>query len=825
MLKNFKQLTFAISILACSVLSAQTDFTMYNMSFVPQSQFLNPATAPKTKFYLGGSGNLGVGLPFSFNDIVKEQVNDTTLKINVKEALGSMNNRLNIPARSGLDLSIGGRINSKLFIHAGITEKIYSNFSMSKDLIGLLLLGNANADNIGKDLNVGGFQYNAAHYREYFVGGSYSPNCNLSFGGRLKYLQGFENVQIKKSVLSLTTDPTTFDLTAKGDIDIRTAGIDTTQDYLENKYADITNVKPVGSGFGVDLGFKILILDEKLTLGGSLLDFGAITWKKELKQIKSTNPGGNFTFRGIDVYEFINNKDTTSSISQEISDTLTKTFDLELKDATSTYTTFLPTKLYFSGDYRLFKNTQVGANILMEFYNKKPHLGGALYARQDIWRILQFQANFNYYNKHASIGTGLALNLGIIQFFVLSDNLVGTLVKPKNAVALNLRTGLNIVWPFGKFKKPCEIEDFGKQKKYRIKDKDGDGVEDLIDLCPNTKGSTLAKGCPDADGDGVKDADDKCPLTAGLIALNGCPDKDADGIIDIEDACPDVYGVKETKGCPDTDGDGIKDEDDKCPYDKGSVTLNGCPDKDGDGVIDKDDACPDVKGKKDKDGCPDDMFDTDHDGVMDNEDACVDVAGRVDNKGCPGIPEKDTDGDGVLDSKDKCPKTFGSVSNDGCPEIKSGNLDRDTDGDGVLDSKDKCPKTFGLASNDGCPEIKKEDKEVLDLAFKNLEFNTGSAIISPKSFISLDNLAKILKSNPTYKLSIEGHTDNKGNAASNLQLSKNRAMAVKTYLVQKSIAISRMTSQGFGSKIPVATNDTEEGRQQNRRVVMKVIFE
>jgi OmpA-OmpF porin, OOP family len=112
----------------------------------------------------------------------------------------------------------------------------------------------------------------------------------------------------------------------------------------------------------------------------------------------------------------------------------------------------------------------------------------------------------------------------------------------------------------------------------------------------------------DRDGDGVLDADDKCPDVAGLASLGGCPDKDSDGIADGDDKCPDVAGLAKYGGCPipDTDGDGINDEDDKCPSVKGLARYQGCPipDADGDGVNDEEDKCKDRAGTAANQGCP-----------------------------------------------------------------------------------------------------------------------------------------------------------------------------------------------------------------------------
>lgn len=168
----------------------------------------------------------------------------------------------------------------------------------------------------------------------------------------------------------------------------------------------------------------------------------------------------------------------------------------------------------------------------------------------------------------------------------------------------------------------------------------------------------------DRDGDGVLDDDDVCPDVAGLATPGspapGCPppppDRDHDGIVDTEDACPDLAGVKTrdpmTSGCPDADRDGIPDPIDGCPAVAGEPSrlprFHGCPaDADGDGVIDIYDACPDVPGVATADaatnGCPaapPPPADRDGDGIPDGVDACPDAPGRrrdahPELSGCP----------------------------------------------------------------------------------------------------------------------------------------------------------------------------------------------
>lgn len=108
------------------------------------------------------------------------------------------------------------------------------------------------------------------------------------------------------------------------------------------------------------------------------------------------------------------------------------------------------------------------------------------------------------------------------------------------------------------------------------------------------------------------------------------------------------------------------------------------------------------------------------------------------------------------------------------------------------------------------------------IVLNNIFFDYAKSTIRPESHSELEKLAKILKENPTLKVEISGHTDNKGNAAYNQQLSQDRAKAVVDYLVTQAIPMDRLTFKGYGLEQPIATNDTEAGRQLNRRTEFKI---
>ncbi len=360
-------------------------------------------------------------------------------------------------------------------------------------------------------------------------------------------------------------------------------------------------------------------------------------------------------------------------------------------------------------------------------------------------------------------------------------------------------------------------------------DSDGDGVIDSVDKCPHEAGPINLGGCPpkDSDGDGVLDAVDECPELAGPINLKGCPDSDGDGLIDKEDDCPNEAGPADMNGCPpkDSDGDGVLDGADDCPDKAGLINLNGCPDSDGDGIRDSEDACPNAAGTSATAGCPD----TDGDGIRDSEDACPDKAGLAALDGCP-----DTDGDGIRDSEDKCPLKAGGKDTAGCPDSDGDGLTDDqdpcpdkagpfngcpdTDGDGIDDAHDHCPNSAGPLRTFGCPELQEEEKQTLDLAAQAVQFETGKATLKVESYNILNKVAAIMKKYPDYKLRIVGHTDNVGDAASNMALSEERARSCYDYLVAQGIDPSRISYMGKGETQPIASNDTPQGRELNRRV-------
>jgi len=105
---------------------------------------------------------------------------------------------------------------------------------------------------------------------------------------------------------------------------------------------------------------------------------------------------------------------------------------------------------------------------------------------------------------------------------------------------------------------------------------------------------------------------------------------------------------------------------------------------------------------------------------------------------------------------------------------------------------------------------------------RNIFFDTDKYILKPESMTELQKLLALMKKNPTIKVELGGHTDNVGTAAYNVELSKNRAKAVCDFLILNSIAASRLSYEGYGLTRPIDTNDTEQGRANNRRTEFRI---
>jgi outer membrane protein OmpA-like peptidoglycan-associated protein len=641
----------------------------------------------------------------------------------------------------------------------------------------------------------------------------------LKVGGSIKYLAGLTAAYFYTSNFNYNIKNTDTSYVLQGDFNY---GYSNNLDEITdpNTQIDGTNwqeflKKSSSFGMGLDLGavyewrenykdYKYDMDGEtdlwmrnknkyKLRVGASIIDLGGMKFQK----------GGlsrNFTVNSTNEFDLTTFESASSLLGfDQVIDSLIQQPNDDswtaAQDTASTFWMKTPAALSFQVDYHIWKGFYVNASSMINLRANRKDTKVRIPNQFSITPSFDV-AGFGLYlpisiNTYSGFKAGIATRLGPLTLGVTDFSVLMAKGKVRGA---EFYAGLRLPILYAK-----------------VKDKDLDKVSNKKDECPEVPGIWAFLGCPDTDGDGIQDSKDDCPTVAGIPEFNGCPDRDGDKIMDKKDSCPDVAGPIEYNGCPDTDGDKIIDKKDSCPTIAGVLYLQGCPDRDKDSITDADDLCPDNFGPRENNGCPD----TDKDGIFDYLDDCPLIFGPKENNGCPW---PDTDADGLLDKDDDCPLLAGPIENKGCPY-------KDTDGDGLLDKDDDCPNTPGPIANKGCPVIEVEEVEILKTAFDALEFAFGKDIILDVSKPSLIELAGVLKKKPTWKLEITGHTDDVGDDQANLVLSKKRAEAIRKFLSQEGIEPTRLIVLFFGEMKPIADNTTKEGRQKNRRVEMKIVFD
>lgn len=785
----FKQLytTVILSLLISVASIAQPSFGLYHLNSLGETNMLNPGHMPRHGFTLG--------IPMIYSHFQTPGITTYDIFRADKDDQQTVDYWLNNKDINFKDIGLTNEITPlflglkirKNYFSLGANVVMESYFGIPKDFFGFFYGGNAGTRYFGQKVDLSGFETRQMAYGAIHGGYTREINDKLTLGVRVKYLRGlyYFDAKAKDAYLALDSgNQNAYRLTAYANYELQAAGYGTvnalnkpnasTNDIINEAYIN----KPLGTGWGFDLGANYK-LNRKWEFSASVLDIGAISWENDAKNLKKE---ATYIFEGVQS----TNADSFNTEIENIADSLGRLFEPNESDAS--FTTSLTTKIYLGAQYNLTPRSRLNATFYGDFFRSKFRPGLAIMYSQQVWRLLDLRVNYNIFNQtYSNVGAGVVLNLGPVQLYGMSDNLMAS-INPETSKYTNFRVGMNIA--------------IGSNW-----DRDGDGIKDRKDDCKKIYGLAKYKGCPDTDGDGVADPDDKCPDVKGSLLTFGCPDADKDTVPDYADSCVNVIGLRSLNGCPDRDGDGIADKDDACPDLPGPSDTKGCPDDDKDGVINQMDSCPDVAGPAYLFGCPD----SDGDSIPDKDDKCPNIKGSVLGKGCP-----DSDGDGIDDINDSCAMVPGLAKFNGCP---------DSDNDGIPNHLDKCPYAAGPTSNNGCPVVKQSVKKLFEKALTGIQFESGKDVIKKQSFSILNDVVKILKENPDYRLAISGHTDNTGDAAKNMELSKARAAAVKKYLTDNGIDFKRLSSEGYGDTKPVADNNTAAGRAKNRRVEFTVLFE
>ena len=407
-------------------------------------------------------------------------------------------------------------------------------------------------------------------------------------------------------------------------------------------------------------------------------------------------------------------------------------------------------------------------------------------------------------------------------------------------------------------------------------DADQDGFVDTLDQCPTDAEDKDSfedeDGCPDPDqdGDGVADEDDQCALCAedkdGFADEDGCPelDNDADGIADAADQCPNemesINGFDDFDGCNDDGGALLVEMNDQ------RIAFLRLPTFDRKGL--------DRGGALLVDQAALTMLQTRDvtqwtvavvaKSTAEAERQAGWVRDRLLMRGVPAaavavFTDVGTPAIGVLiTTRAEAPPPLACPAGTevqprtkrpgGAATTAPGIADTldptppqpdqpppppaDTDGDDIVDASDTCPNEVetknGYQDDDGCPDTVPAPLKQFSGTVKGINFKKGSAVIEKKSFKLLDKSAAALMGFPDLKVEIQGHTDDQGDDAANLELSASRAESVRGYLIGKGVAADRLTAKGYGETAPSVSIDglkrskLKAARAKNRRVEFKL---
>ena len=837
------------ALFAAATLSAQQVNTLYFLESAPMRHLINPAFQPVSRIYIGLSPlsytAYNITNNVAFSDLIYKYEGKTITPLYPGQQSQFMN-KVGKTFNTKLDvqadlLSIGARTkDGNGYVHVGLTERVNGLTAMSSDLVNLLS-GGGSAE--GQSYNLNASQFNISAYMEFMAGYSHRINDQWTVGAKLKFL--YANAYFGLNFDDFTVSTTMQQLKAKISGNVMMAGgfipeiqpgqslgdiVSSVTNTLKKDYLAL--IKAGGYGGAMDLGATYKPI-KQLQVSLAVTDLGFIHWIGPKGHVGGESSYSGTTMKFEDVKNLNGNQITDSirGFFNNLYEQVVRTDGAMDKS----YNTMLNCKLNVGVDANFWDN-RVGVGVFSRtsFYSGRVYeevtLGAAL--RPANWFNLALSYSFIDGNWNCM---GLGLNLmpydglcltlttDYLPFTYTNTKELGfskeEIPLPYKVKSLNFALGLNIVVGSNDSRNKKDevlesLQESGnelqekKDKKMTGKDSDGDGIPDRIDMDPHTPANVRVclLGFPiDLDGDGIPDHLDKCNETPdaayGMIDENGCPiDSDGDGVPDYLDECPDTpaesAGYVDEKGCSkDSDGDGVPDFKDHCPATpaeaRGSVDNHGCPiDSDADGVADYKDECPETPRA---------------------------AYGLVDEKGCP----MDTDGDEVPDYIDECPET---------PAEAKGHVDAkgcllDTDHDEVPDYLDACPTVAGMKYNKGCPEVQKEVKTLLQKAMQGIEFETGKAVIKKQSYAILNQIAATFIANPTYKVEVQGHTDNVGKPEMNKELSEKRAQAVRKHLIDAGVPATQLTAHGYGDEKPIADNDTKAGRAKNRRVEFNITFE
>ena len=427
---------FLIFCFSSEMLQAQQEQTLHFVRDIWQANLTNPAlTTDKKVQILLPSVYFNFNSPdFTIQDLLKPDANGKLILHDVVKNRIKDQNRVDANFQFqtfGVSIQAGQALTFSAY-HAVNGNP---NFDLNRDLLKLAVEGNSQY--LGKTVNLSSTA-NGSFYSELGLGVAYKFQEHISFGGRVKLLNGIAGVFTEKSKLNVGFDETNYNLTFDNDFDVKT--------YSFSKFSNIrktTDLISAGfgknAGFAFDLGASLTV--GKLSFSASAIDLGgAIKWKDDGKGYASK---GTYKYTGLNSDNFfkVDSFNTTS-----FKDTLKRVIGLT-ETANPTYTQKIPTKIYLSGTYKVSEKLDVGLLLFNESGGiSTGHFGVAVNGSLKVLEFLTVGGTLGLRNSSFSnVGLHAVVKLGPVQLYGVTDNIIGA-VSPLKAKTSNGRLGVNVVF-------------------------------------------------------------------------------------------------------------------------------------------------------------------------------------------------------------------------------------------------------------------------------------------------------------------------------------------------------------------------------------------
>ncbi|MBV6427257.1 MAG: hypothetical protein KIPDCIKN_01773 [Haliscomenobacter sp.] len=412
-------------------LAAQRNLALYNLQGTPQSYQLNPGRMPWSNGFLAlpAVGNINLnysnnGFDYSSLKPLIEAEEENGIDFEDFLSALSTDNRMVVDVQANW-FDFGIRVKQNFF-GLSVSEQAFAQVDFPKTLFELfndIDLGSP----VSQIYDLSGLHMNASHYRAYAFSFTRQINPRLSAGARVKLLTGFLNAATENTGLAFINNTQNAYLGIRNSFSFLSSGYST----LENSSSDYLKGRG-NSGFAFDAGAQFQLLDN-LEVFASIVNVGSINWKNDL------------TVESIMGTDYMFPTDDFDAFQAEVEDLLDSLTTTEMIGLPA-YRTKLPTNGYLGANYYFAPQTSVGVLFNPRIYNGAMDLAFSLGVQTRVKRLLQLGVNYSIYNRNAfNLGAGMGLNLGPLQIFLASDNILSA-VSFQNAQNAHANLGLSLAF-------------------------------------------------------------------------------------------------------------------------------------------------------------------------------------------------------------------------------------------------------------------------------------------------------------------------------------------------------------------------------------------